>query len=380
MKLEWKTCFKVGISIFLLYICIHFFPTVISLLVKLIGAASPLIIGCVIAYLVNILLVMYEKIYFPSSKKQIVKKTRRPLCMLFSYLTLVGVLALVVILVVPQFISCINLLISQIPDVLSKAVEKLQHWEVLPENIKESLGSIDWNEKIQHFGEVISSGAGHIFDLLVTAVSSVFSGIITGFLSVIFSIYLLASKEKLGRQVNRVMEHYIKSSWYKKIMHLLNVLNTCFRKYFICQCFEALILGILCTLGMLILDIPYALMIGALVAITALIPIAGAYIGAIVGAFMILTVSPVQALIFLVFLIILQQLEENLIYPRVVGSSIGLPSFWVLAAITIGGGLLGIIGMIIGVPLAAAIYKLLREDINRPKVRVMKTPRKKKEV
>ena len=114
MKLEWKTCFKVGISIFLLYICIHFFPTVISLLVKLIGAASPLIIGCVIAYLVNILLVMYEKIYFPSSKKIIVKKTRRPLCMLFSYLTLVGVLALVVILVVPQFISCLNLLISQI--------------------------------------------------------------------------------------------------------------------------------------------------------------------------------------------------------------------------------------------------------------------------
>lgn len=380
MKLEWKTCFKVGISIFLLYICIHFFPTVISLLVKLIGAASPLIIGCVIAYLVNILLVMYEKIYFPSSKKSIVKKTRRPLCMLFSYLTLVGVLALVVILVVPQFISCINLLISQIPDVLSKAVEKLQHWEVLPENIKASLGSIDWNEKIQHFGDVISSGAGHIFDFLVTAVSSVFSGIITGFLSVIFSIYLLASKEKLGRQVNRVMEYYIKSSWYKKIMHLLNVLNTCFRKYFICQCLEALILGVLCTLGMLILDIPYALMIGALVAITALIPIAGAYIGAIVGAFMILTVSPVQALIFLVFLIILQQLEENLIYPRVVGSSIGLPSFWVLAAITIGGGLLGIIGMIIGVPLAAAIYKLLREDINRPKVRVMKTPRKKKEV
>lgn len=175
------------------------------------------------------------------------------------------------------------------------------------------------------------------------------------------------------------MQHYIKISWYKKIKYLLCVLNNCFRKYFICQCLEALILGVLCTLGMLILDIPYALMIGALVAITALIPIAGAYIGAIVGAFMILTVSPVQALIFLVFLIILQQLEENLIYPRVVGSSIGLPSFWVLAAITIGGGLLGIIGMIIGVPLAAALYRLLKEDINRPKVRVMKTPRKKKE-
>lgn len=380
MKLEWKTCFKIGISIFLLYVCIHFFPMVTNLLIKLIGAASPLIIGCVIAYLVNILLVMYEKIYFPKSNKKIVKKTKRPLCMLFSYLTLISVIVFVIILVVPQFISCMNLLISQIPNTLTKVVEKLQHWEILPDNIKETLASIDWNEKIQHFVDVLKEGAVHIFDLLITTVSSVFSVIITGFLSIIFSVYLLASKEKLGHQVDRLMQHYIKISWYKKIKYLLCVLNNCFRKYFICQCLEALILGILCTLGMLILDIPYALMIGALVAITALIPIAGAYIGAIVGAFMILTVSPVQALIFLVFLIILQQLEENLIYPRVVGSSIGLPSFWVLAAITIGGGLLGIIGMIIGVPLAAAIYKLLREDINRPKVRLMKTPRKKKEV
>ena len=144
-----------------------------------------------------------------------------------------------------------------------------------------------------------------------------------------------------------------------------------------CQCLEALILGVLCTLGMLVLNIPYAGMIGALIAITALIPIAGAYIGALVGAFMILTVSPIKALVFLVFLIILQQLEENLIYPRVVGSSIGLPSFWVLAAITIGGGLFGIIGMIIGVPLAAALYKLLREDLNKPKVQAIQRVRKK---
>lgn len=377
MKIEWKTCFKVGITLLLLYICIHFFPSFVSFLSTLIGAASPLIIGCVIAYLVNIILIMYEKIYFPKSNNKIIKKSKRPICMLLSYLSLVAVIALVIVLVVPQFISCLELLISQIPDALSQVVEKLQHWEILPDNIKESLGNIDWREKLEQFGGTISSGVGSIFNFLVNAVSSVFSGIVTGFISVIFSIYLLASKEKLTHQVDRVMEHYIKKSWYEKIRHVLDVLHTCFRKYFVCQCLEAIILGVLCTIGMLILNIPYAGMIGALIAITALIPIAGAYIGAIVGAFMILTVSPIKALIFLVFLIILQQLEENLIYPRVVGSSIGLPSFWVLAAITIGGGLFGIIGMIIGVPLAAALYKLLREDINKPKVQTLKRTRKK---
>lgn len=379
MKIEWKTCFKIGITILLLYICIHFFPSVVKLITALIGAATPLIIGCVIAYLVNILLVLYEKIFVPNTKKKALIKARRPLCMIFSYVTLIGVIALVIVLVVPQFISCLELLVSQIPDALNAVVEKLQHWEILPDNIKESLGNINWQEKLQQFGGTISSGVGSIFDFLVNAVSSVFSGIITGFISIIFSIYLLYSKEKLGHQIDRVMEHYIKKSWYEKIKHVLDVLNNCFRKYFMCQCLEALILGVLCTLGMLLLNIPYAGMIGALVAITALIPIAGAYIGAIVGAFMILTVSPVKALIFLIFLIILQQLEENLIYPRVVGSSIGLPSFWVLAAITIGGGLLGIIGMIIGVPLAAALYRLLREDLNRPKIRTLKRSTRKKE-
>ncbi|WP_277215231.1 AI-2E family transporter [Pseudoflavonifractor capillosus] len=143
------------------------------------------------------------------------------------------------------------------------------------------------------------------------------------------------------------------------------MLNECFHKYIVGQCTEALILGGLCTLGMLILQLPYATMTGAVIAFTALIPVAGAYIGAGVGAFMILTVSPVKAIIFLIFIVILQQLEGNLIYPRVVGSSMGLPGIWVLAAVTVGGGVMGIPGMLLCVPLAAAFYKLLREDVNR---------------
>ena len=145
----------------------------------------------------------------------------------------------------------------------------------------------------------------------------------------------------------------------------LGILNDCFHKFIVGQCIEAVVLGLLCTIGMTIFKFPYATMIGALIAFTALIPVAGAYIGAGVGAFMILTVSPMQALLFLVFIVILQQLEGNLIYPRVVGSSIGLPGIWVLAAVTIGGGIMGVAGMLIGVPLAAALYRILRDDLKK---------------
>ena len=159
------------------------------------------------------------------------------------------------------------------------------------------------------------------------------------------------------------MKHVMKEERYQKTLHVLSVMNDCFRRYTIGQCTEAVILGVLCTLGMWLLQLPYAAMIGALVAFTALIPVAGAYIGAGVGAIMIITVSPIKALIFLIFIVVLQQLEGNLIYPKVVGNSIGLPAIWVLAAVTVGGGVLGIPGMLLGVPLAATLYRLLREKL-----------------
>lgn len=367
MKLEWKTCFKVGLSILLLYICIYYFPNVAKLISLFIGAATPLIIGGVIAYLVNILMSFYEKYFFQKSKNKLINKGRRSICMSGAYLTLLGIVALVIIMVVPQFIECVEVLFSQIPGLIESGVNSLSKLKFLPDNFIQSLKEINWEEKLTSLGSVFSSGIGNILGFLVDAVTSVFSGIITAFLGLIFSIYILASKEKLCKQSDRVLKHYLKPKWYEKLKHILEIMNNCFRSYIIGQSLEAVILGVLCTIGMLILGIPYAGMIGALVALTALIPIAGAYIGAVVGTLMILTISPVKAFIFIIFLIILQQLEENLIYPRVVGSSIGLPSIWVLAAITIGGGVLGIIGMIIGVPLAAVMYKLLREDLNKKK-------------
>ena len=200
-------------------------------------------------------------------------------------------------------------------------------------------------------------------DSTVNLASSIGSGVVRFFIALVFGIYALASKEKLSRQVKQLVYAYLKPRTADRIYHVCNVANETFSNFIVGQCTEAMILGVLCIIGMSIFRFPYAVMVGTLVGATALLPIIGAYLGAIVGAIMVLTQSgPLQMLLFVVFIIVLQQIEGNLIYPKVVGSSVGLPGIWVLAAVTIGGSLNGIFGMLIGVPLAATIYRLLRED------------------
>ena len=200
--------------------------------------------------------------------------------------------------------------------------------------------------------------------MAVNVVGTVFSSIVTTVLSIIFAVYLLVDKEKIGRQFDKVMRRYMSTNFYERTKYVISVLDDSFSSFISGQCLDAMLVGIMCTIGMLILRLPYATMIGAIVAFTALIPVAGSYIGAGLGAFMILTVSPIKALIFLIFIIVLQQTDGNIVYPKIVGSSIGLPGIWVLAAVTVGGGLMGILGMLIAVPIAATLYKILRADVN----------------
>ena len=375
MKLNLKTLFKIGIAAFLLYLAVYYWPAVSTLLAGILGAAAPLLIGCVIAYPLNILMTLYEKIYFPKTSKQWLIKSRRPACLTLAYLSLVGIVALVMLLVLPQLISCIALLVSKIPDQMRGVIAFLDEKNLIPDDILGTLAAIDWVERLSSMWKPITNGVLGALDALIVTVSSVFSGIFTALVSIIFSIYLLLGKETLAYQSLRLMNRYLKPCLKDKILHVLSTTNDSFRRYIIGQCTEAVILGALCAVGMWILQLPYAGMIGALVAFTALIPVAGAYIGAGVGAVMILTVSPVKALIFLIFIIVLQQLEGNLIYPKVVGTSIGLPAIWVLAAVVLGGGVLGIPGMLLGVPLAATAYKLLREDLNRTKAETETAPK-----
>ncbi len=364
MKSNFKNYFNIGLGIFILYLCIHYWDAAAELVLMVLGAAVPLLVGGMIAYFVNILMNFYERKYFTKSKKVLVKKTRRPVCMLLAFLTIAAIIALIVILVVPQLISGIQLILAELPGTLEYVVKKALEWNIISDNAAGLLSSIDWQSRIGELIEIFTSGVGNIMNVALKAVSSVFSWIVSGILSIIFAVYLLAAKDKLKIQCKRVMTHYLADKLYNKIIYVLSVLDDCFHRYIVGQCTEAGVLGVLCTFGMIILKLPYPTMIGALVAFTALIPVAGSYIGAAVGAFMILTVSPIEALFFLIFIVVLQQLEGNLIYPKVVGSSIGLPGIWVLAAVTIGGGILGVLGMLLGVPVAAAIYKLIRDDVN----------------
>ena len=365
MKTDAKSLLKIGTAVFLLYLCIHYWTGISGFLLTIAGTAFPLMLGCVIAYLINILMSWFERHYFPNSTRPAVKKSRRIVCMIAAILSMLAIVALIVWLVLPQLIDCIMLIINILPGAIEKLLAQIENLHILPEDIFNFLEGIDWKSQIGKILESVTSGVGSVMSTVIKTVSSVFSGIVTALLALIFALYILLGKDRLGSQFRRIMHRYLRPKWFDKVMYFLGILNDCFHKFIVGQCIEAVVLGLLCTLGMSIFKLPYATMIGALIAFTALIPVAGAYIGAGVGAFMILTVSPMQALLFLVFLVILQQLEGNLIYPRIVGSSIGLPGIWVLAAVTIGGGIMGVAGMLVGVPLAAALYRILRDDLKK---------------
>ena len=370
MNLKMKNLLRIGACVFLLYLCIYYWPAVSGIIKTALGATAPILIGAAIAYVLNILMMFYERHYFKKSSKKWADKTRRPLCLVGAVITLLAIVTAVVWLIAPKLTTCVALIVSEIPPAVEKLLKSEFLATVLPESTLSALSNVNWNEFISKAVEIVASGIGSATSAIMSVVGSVVSVVATAFVSIIFSIYFLLSKERLLSAFSRVLHNYF-GKCEQKILYLGRALNENLHKFIVGQCTEALILGALCTVGMLIFGFPYATMVGAFIGFTALIPIAGAYIGAGVGAFIIFTESPIKALLFIVFIIVLQNLEGNLIYPKVVGNSIGLPAIFVLAAITIGGGLFGILGMLLGVPVMATIYRLVREDIARkeaPKV------------
>lgn len=364
--ISWKSCIKICLCAFLLFLSVYYWENISGIFNVAVSGAAPIIIGFAIAYVLNILMRFYERHYFPKlSNKKIIKKTRRPVCIMGAIVTLIGIVAIIVILVVPELISCVTFLVSEIPPLIVEILETEWVQKSIPVNILSSLSHVDWMSYISQIIKTLVEGIGSAVDVVISAVSSVVSAVITLVLSIIFSVYFLSGRDRINSQINRIMNSYLTEKITYRINYTTSVIDDSFHRYIVGQCTEAVILGVLCTLGMLLFRFPYAPMIGALVGFTALIPVAGAYIGAGVGAVMILTESPLKALLFLVFILVLQQLEGNIIYPKVVGDSVGLPAIWVLAAVTVGGALGGILGMLIGVPIVAAIYRLIREDVER---------------
>ncbi len=366
MKLDRKTAVKIALMAFILFLFIYYWENAEKIISLLFSAIVPMITGCVIAYVLNILMSFYEKHYFvKKSGLRIVRKTKRPVCLVASILSLVVVIALVAYLVVPEFTACIKLLVDKIPYAVEKFLESDFAVMTLPENVMKALSGIDWQKNIGNIAAMLTESVGSAATTLIAALSGVFSVILTSFIGIIFAIYFLLSKEKLAGQVSLFLNKYLPRKITERIFYVSHIADNSFRRYIVGQCAEAVILGVLCIVGMAILQLPYAAMIGTLIGITALVPIAGAYIGAAVGAIMIFTLSPIKALIFLIFIVVLQQFEGNVIYPKVVGKSLGLPAVYVLAAITIGGGVWGIGGMLLGVPIMSTVYTIIQKDIHK---------------
>lgn len=368
LKLPWKTCVRAAVTVVAVYLACTYWHGLVKAVGVALSAASPLIIGAVIAYVANILMSFYERHFFVKSKKPVYSRIRRPACMALAFLTAVVAVVWMLTTVIPELVRCVEMIIATLPDAVTKAYtwldEKFQVGALLKEaNLTLPGADFDWKNAITQAVSLVLTGVGGAVGAAVTAVSSVFSTVVTLFLAIVFCIYLLTGKETLGAQFIRLSRTYLGDRTTDRALYVLRVVDESFHSFIVGQCTEALILGALCFIGMMIFGFTNALTISVMVGFTALIPIAGAYIAAVVGAFMLFVESPLSALLFLVFLIVLQQIEGNIIFPRVVGESIGLPGVWVLAAVTVGGGVLGIPGMLLGVPLASAAYRLLGRDV-----------------
>ncbi|MEY8441114.1 AI-2E family transporter [Lactobacillaceae bacterium 24-114] len=352
------------LAVFVLYLAIRYWPVIAKSFSSISQAATPLIIGCIIAYLVNLLLNQYERLYARCFHSARALKFKRLFGILMAYLSLILIIALVLRLVIPELISCTRLLVTNHSQVINKFIDQIEN----NKDIKGlwtsfNLQDIKWNQVSRYIG----TGLGHTFKTVMTTASSIVSVITTIIIALFFSVYLLIYKESLSEHFQRLINAYL-PKMSDKIFYVTRVLDECYSSYISGQCKDAAVLGILCFIGMSILQLPYASMIGVVTAISALIPIIGAILGASVGIVVIFAISPIKAGIFLLFIIILQQFDNRITYPLIVGKSIGLPSVWVFAAVIIGGGIYGILGMMFTVPLFAAIYKIVAVDTrNREK-------------
>jgi len=338
-----------------------------NLLSNILNIIFPFVLGGCLAFILNIPMTFFEKKLSNSRKKKTKKEKNKKLIRIFSIIfaiiVIVFIFTLIFKLIVPELANIVNLLIDNIPYYVEEITNLVKEY---------GQGSIDINSIIQNQNEDIDEIKDQIIDKIPSLVTSsisivtrIVNGIVDFFIAIVFAIYILMDKEKLQEQFKKLIYAYFSKEKADKILSIGITANNTFKNFFTVQCLEASILGTLCTIGMLILGVPYAVPIGVLIGVTALIPVVGAFIGVIIGAILILSVNPIKVISFVIFVLILQQVEGNLIYPRVVGNSVGLPGMWVLVAVSIGGSLGGIVGMLLGVPIASIIYTLLKRDVNK---------------
>lgn len=355
--------------ILILGFLLYNFKTVFGFFSSGLSIISPFIVAFGIAFVINLLVKFYEKrilFFLNRSKNNFIKGTTRPLAITLSWLTIIGIIAALITFVLPELLKSVSTLAQSIPDYYKRSEDLLTSYLTSKggsEEVHKLLQSIltMWKDLLNASTEIIGTLVSHAIEITISITTSVIDMAI----ALVFSIYLLANKEKLLLQTKKIL--YALSPSTKVATSIIEVgrlTNSTFAAFISGQCIEAVIIGTLCTIGMFIFNLPYALLIGTLVGATSIIPIFGAFLGTIPSVFIIFLISPIKAFWFIVFILVLQQIEGHLIYPRVVGSSVGLSAIWVILALVIGESVGGVLGIFIGIPLFAVFYKLFGRYVN----------------
>ena len=352
----------------LIILCFWKYTIVFQAVKFVIGVVFPFILGGAIAFVFNVPMHFIENRLIQEKWKEkykIVRKTARPVSLVLTIIFVIGIVGGVLFGVLPQLTGTIAKLGYSIQTFIPKVQEWANDWF---HNNKEVMAYVNqlefnWDKVIEVAVDWVSNGAGNIVESGVTAAVNIVSGFATFIIAFVFACYILLQKEKLGVQAKKVLFAFVQKGRAEAAIEVCSLTYRTFSNFLTGQCMEAVILGTMFVIAMSIFKMPYAWLIGILIAFTALIPIFGAFIGCAVGTFLIFMIHPIQALWFIVLFLVLQQIEGNLIYPHVVGNSVGLPSIWVLAAVSIGGSLMGVVGMLIFIPIVSVLYALFREIV-----------------
>ena len=351
----------------LLVVALWKFDVVLDVLKTIGQIIFPFILGGAIVFVINVPMSFLEKKIFENVKKEnkAARKLARPVSLLLTIVLVVGVIALVMIGVIPQLTKTMGSLMINITDFIPQIKIWIRDFFHDNREIMKLVDQVQFNpdQAIRWGISLLGNGAGNMMNTTMSAVGSVVSGLATFFIAFSFACYVLFQKEKLHVQIRKVLFAFLPKQKADAFLKVCSLTYRTFANFLTGQCLEAVILGCMFVVTLSILRMPYALLIGVLIAFTALIPIFGAFIGCAVGSFLIFMVSPKQAIIFIIVFLVLQQIEGNLIYPHVVGESVGLPSIWVLAAVTIGGNLMGIVGMLVFIPLLSVVYTIFRKVV-----------------
>ena len=351
----------------LLVVALWKFDVVLGVLKTIWDIIFPFVLGGAIAFLTNVPMSFLEKKIFENAKKKnkIVRKLKRPISLILTIVLVVGVIALVMFGVIPQLTRTMGTLVTSINDFIPQMQSWIGEFFHNNQEIMNLVDQIEFDpdQAIKWGISLLGNGAGNMMNTTMSAVGSIVSGVATFFIAFSFACYILFQKEKLHIQIRKVFFAFLPRQKADAFLKVCSLTYRTFANFLTGQCLEAVILGCMFVVTLSILRMPYALLIGILIAFTALIPIFGAFIGCAVGSFLIFMVNPQQAILFVIVFLVLQQIEGNLIYPHVVGESVGLPSIWVLAAVTIGGNLMGIVGMLVFIPLLSVLYTIFREFV-----------------